>query len=205
MKNRTGQLPPPHHQNVERWIVMALLLLLTGCSTGKRVQSRADANRIGLVADEFFNVTRTFPGLDATELLARASYATIEWPQHPGWRYVMTDTDGLIMAAHESWETLQTQVRVPLEEGSYVLFTPALLRANCQYPVIIALSIANANTPLLKKILKPGAKELLAEPFRIPKAGKELQLTLTMAPGAANNYFATVTFFKFRIVKIEGA
>lgn len=182
------------------WLIAAICLAMPACSPKKAPVN--ESNRIGIEVEELYRANRPFPGLDAARLLANSTYVTTN-PDRPNLRYLSVDGDALTAIVRDFNETTQTTVRVPMQAGYYVLLTPALLRKECKFPVILSLSVLGEKRPLVEQILQPGVNTLISESFKLP-SDRELELIIKMAPGSTDNYAATVRFFKFRIIKIEG-
>jgi hypothetical protein len=78
-----------------------------------------------------------------------------------------------------------------------------MLRAECQFPVVLSGAIAGDSGQLFSKTFKPGDKVELKQDFQAPQSAKEFQLWLKMAPDASNNYSATLTIGQFRLDQLS--
>lgn len=178
-----------------RWLLALLFPIVVACSPDA---SSRETNRIRREGGEHFVSNQRFDGLDAAGLLAHAA-------ECPDSRFVRADASELVLIAHRVSDSTQTAVRVPLKQGHYVLLSPAILDKQCPYSVVLNMRVVGEKKPLVQKTFSPGTRTILAEPFEISEPGKHLEFSLEMAPDSTGNENATVIFYRFRIVRIDGA
>lgn len=135
------------------------------------------------------------------EILAKASFATIRWPNRPPeWAYIKVSDDGpvkvLEIHPHDPGSTETTTLRLPLPPGRYQLNGQMRFPQAAQFPVVWSMAARDAaghERELFQTTLKPGAVFELAAPFEIGQQDRELSIQCRMANGAANNWNSDLT------------
>ena len=141
--------------------------------------------------------------LNAQQFLSRASKTTKENPIKPEWPFVLVEGSNLNLGAHLPDTNLETLIQVPLAAGHYQLKASALLATTSEFPIELAIDLLQNGQPtrLLNQTFKPDQTVELAQAIQAPPAQGELLLTIKMAPGAKNNFGATLYLRDFALVK----
>lgn len=139
--------------------------------------------------------------LNAQEFLKYASHATIDWPGHPGWKYISRQNDRLELCAHKPDESEQTTIIIPLVAGKYRLRGSILLRKECQFQAVLTGSISGQPSPLFVKSIRPGIKTELDQEFRLSGSVGDFVLKYYMVPGATNSHSSNLSISQFELEK----
>lgn len=208
MPQQPREDPTMSFRNLRSFFATTLLLvILAACTSEQSTQQKIQPTPTPVVIGSDFHWVPIQEGtqvINAKGFLEKAQFITRDWPGHPDWKYIDVQRNSILFTAHKLQESTQTTIQVPLDPGVYQLTGLALLRYECQFPLVLSGKLLGQSTsPVFRHTFTPINAIPIRETFVVTGTGDSLELKCSMAEGADNSFSSTLTISGFRLRKLK--